>query len=292
MKNIKLIVTKIIFSTAILILSTNASAYDGIEGMIMNVLGKVEVQDLNQQIHKAFIGMKVHETDSIITSANSKCKIVMQDKNVLTLGPETNITLAQYRNSPSEKRVQIDLNKGQIRATIDQKYNERDASFEIKTKGSVSGVRGTDFLVQFNESEKQTKVVTFHGSVRFSNLINTQIASTVFVNAGEYSISNMDQFAPSKPQRLNFQDLQKVNHLSDGHSNQDQQRNTSSDLNSNNAKFNTTKLDIKSELLRLGPQSTFNGDFTSSFLPPTNDGILKDTIGAGRTFIRVKLIPQ
>src|SRR5690606_34258508 len=103
----------------------------------------------------------------VIAAKDARAKIVMVDKNILNISPETKITIEKYKfdSSKDEKNVSLNVLYGKVRSTVKQKYDGEKNTFNIKTPSAVAGVRGTDFLTGFNPITKTTKIVTFEGQV-------------------------------------------------------------------------------------------------------------------------------
>ncbi|MDP2805837.1 MAG: FecR family protein [Gallionellaceae bacterium] len=101
------------------------------------------------------IGMKVLIGDRIVTGANTRLALKMNDGAILTLGENTEFVISDYRYSPKLQQgsASMELLKGAFRAVTGAigKLKERD--FKIKTKVATIGIRGTDFWGGFYFSE-------------------------------------------------------------------------------------------------------------------------------------------
>lgn len=188
-------------------------AYAQASGTFMVVKGDVQVTSKAGETQKAKIGMKVQESDIISSGADSRAKIVMSDKNVINISPDTKLELEKYIFDPNSDNKQVSLNvlQGKVRATVEQKYDGEKNKFHVKTPSAVAGVRGTDFLTSFSPTNKETKIVTFEGRVAVGLPgPNGSISNPVYVNPGQ-TTSAQGGAAPSKPQPVPANDLKNMN---------------------------------------------------------------------------------
>lgn len=166
-------------------------------GVFMIVKGDVKITSAKDRTQTpAKIGMKVFPGDSIISAADSRAKIVMSDRNVINVNPDTKFVIEKYVNDSTsgKKDVKINLLQGKIRTNVEEKYDGEKNKFEIKTPTAVAGVRGTRFLVDYSPSTGISQVFTFHGAVTFVTVNPNGSFFTVSVKQGETSIAE-----PGKP---------------------------------------------------------------------------------------------
>ncbi len=169
-------------------------------GVFMVSKGSVKIQTADQKTSDAKVGSKVYEGDTIVTGVDSRAKIVMSDRNVINVSPDTQLKIAQYQNNADsgKKNVELELVKGKVRNNVEQKY-EGENSFQVKTPTAVAGVRGTQFVVGYNASSRVTSVVTFKGSVSLSSMSGGRIVGEpVLVNKGQTTNVSPDK-APDAP---------------------------------------------------------------------------------------------
>lgn len=138
-----------------------------VHGMVNVVKGQVTIETPGKPTRAAKIGMKILAGDTIVTGKDSRAKIIMSDKNVFNFSPDSKIQLSTYINDPSRKvkKVEVTVIAGKVRASVEQKYDESNNTFQVKTPTAVAGVRGTDFITSFNTKTQVTNVVTFTGVV-------------------------------------------------------------------------------------------------------------------------------
>ncbi|MGZ3727281.1 MAG: FecR family protein [Pseudobdellovibrio sp.] len=175
------------FIALILVLTVPITSFakdEGI-GIIMIKEGSVKITDVAGEIEaNVTVGLVIEEGDVIETGADSYAKIVMHDRNILNIPEKSRIIIRHYE-SQNPPQVDINLQEGQIRSEVMRKYDQQDSHFEISTPTAVAGVRGTDFLVEFNGAEEKSAVTTFRGTVAFAEKQAQNRGKPVLVNAGE-----------------------------------------------------------------------------------------------------------
>lgn len=193
-------------------LCVQVQAAEKMYGVFMVVKGGVQIHSGGQQ-NTAKVGVKVYEGDKITTTADARAKIVMSDRNVLNLSPDTTIEITRYQNDAAtgKKNVEIKLSGGKIRSNVEQTYDGEKNKFQIKTPTAVAGVRGTQFQVSHDAKAKATSVVTFKGVVGLSTAFASASKSdnVVLVRKGETS-SVILNAAPEPPKALPTEELKQI----------------------------------------------------------------------------------
>ncbi len=85
---------------------------------------------------------------TIKTGADGKAKLLLADKSVVDLGPQTSFTV---ESSVPDVGSQTRLDSGMVRSSIRKKM-EKKINFQMRTKTSVLAVRGTEFIVRSTDS--------------------------------------------------------------------------------------------------------------------------------------------
>lgn len=178
----------------------------------MVVKGDVKVEAKGKAPVAAKVGMKVNDPDKIIAGKDARAKIVMQDKNVLNISPDTVVVIEQYKTAEVDGKKEVSLNVlyGKVRATVNQKYDGEKSKFQVKTPSAVAGVRGTDFMV--SHVGNQSRIVTFEGSVSVGSGLDPsgKIENPVNCKAGEMTTAS-NQGPPAPPMKVPPQELQAMN---------------------------------------------------------------------------------
>lgn len=175
--------------------STGLAAKKKAQGVFTVVKGKVEVQRAGKKRSRAVrVGTKVYPKDTIISAKNSRAKVVMVDENILNISPNSKLEITEYEydKSNNKKKVMLNLMYGKVRSTVNQKYDGEKNVYRVKTPSAVAGVRGTDFLVNFNNRSRQSQIVTFEGQVQVGAGLNPAgaLINPIPVNPGQYTTAS------------------------------------------------------------------------------------------------------
>jgi hypothetical protein len=183
------------------------------QGVLMVVKGDIQVERGGSS-QKAKVGFKVQEGDVIKSGPDSRAKVVMVDKNVLNISPDSKIKIEKYvfNEQKDEKSVSLNVLYGKVRSTVKQKYDGEKNTFNVKTPSAVAGVRGTDFVTQFNQVTSSTKIVTFEGQVMAGSGFDPSgnIANAVAVNPGQFTVASAGA-PPAPPVSLPKSELASMN---------------------------------------------------------------------------------
>lgn len=193
------------------ILPQNAFA-QALQGVFMVVKGDVKVISTDGKSEAAKVGKKVSSGDTIQSGPDSRAKIVMADKNVINISPDSKIVIEKYENDGKDKKnVELKVEYGKIRASVEEKYDGEKSKFNIKTPSAVAGVRGTDFLTGYSPSTKVTQVVTFNGTVAVGKPgPGGTIQNAVFVKQGQMTSASANG-SPDSPKAVPKEELSKMN---------------------------------------------------------------------------------
>ncbi|MBT3235700.1 MAG: FecR domain-containing protein [Bdellovibrionales bacterium] len=116
-------------------------------------------------------GMWLNEGDVVKTASRSFAKLLFVDKSQINVGPNSQMAITSF---PKKKAGIISLLQGELRAKVSKNYmqikDKNKSKLFIKTKTAALGVRGTDFQVIFNLSNKVTSLVTFEGRVAMAKI--------------------------------------------------------------------------------------------------------------------------
>ncbi|AFY02240.1 FecR family protein [Bdellovibrio bacteriovorus] len=194
------------------LLCVQVHAADKMYGVFMVVKGGVQIHTEGKTA-PAKVGAKVYEGDKVVTAADSRAKIVMSDRNVLNLSPDTTIEITQYQNDAAtgKKNVEIKLSGGKVRSNVEQTYDGEKSKFQIKTPTAVAGVRGTQFQAGFDVKTQMTSIVTFKGAVSLAavNAQGKMVGAPVLVKKGEMTTATPNA-APEPPKALPKEEMKQI----------------------------------------------------------------------------------
>jgi hypothetical protein len=189
-----------------------AMADEPVHGILMVVKGDVKVTSGQSKITEpGKVGKKILPGDSISTGPDSRAKIVMSDKNVLNISPDSQMAIEKYTNDGKDKNVELKVEFGKIRASVEQKYDGEKSKFNVKTPSAVAGVRGTDFLTSYDRGSKKSQIITFSGTVAVGKPgPGGAILNPVFVQPGQTTTASEGK-APESPKAMPKEEMKKAN---------------------------------------------------------------------------------
>ncbi|HYD47410.1 MAG TPA: FecR family protein [Terriglobales bacterium] len=114
----------------------------------------------------AALGADIEQGDVIRTGRPGRVRIVFQDNSVLKVGDGSELVISESVYDPGKTGSSVlNLVRGKARSIVSDYYKDPSARFEVRTATAVSGVRGTDFVVAYDDSEGVTSVVGITGLV-------------------------------------------------------------------------------------------------------------------------------
>lgn len=117
-------------------------------GVIKVARGSVFLER-SQQRHPATVGALVLVGDVVVTGPDSAVGITLRDNTLLSIGPDSNLSLKSYAFDASTHEGSIDatISRGTL-SFVSGKISKRSPeAVRIHTPISVIGVRGTEFLI-------------------------------------------------------------------------------------------------------------------------------------------------
>ena len=170
-----------------LLLSSMGRAVE-IAGQFQSVQGEVLLTTGATQT-AARIGAPVHPADTIQTNSDGHAKIVMKDRNVFLLEPNSKLLIETYTSQTAQRPPEVTLQaEGEIHATVNAHYDDEQSTFRLKTPTAVAGVRGTEFVV--NATSEETKMTTLSGVVTLgTSMTGRKIEAAQTIPAGHQSVA-------------------------------------------------------------------------------------------------------
>lgn len=172
-------------------------------------IGSVEIGPPKKTIN---IGSKLSAGTSIRTGKDSFAKLILADRSLIDIGPETIFKLVQCQSSSDRIEIDLELELGGIRANVVPTSKKR--KFELKTPTSLLGVRGTEFFVSWvknSSGQVFEQVGVSRGEVLVAKLLEKQITPTVLRTGTELRSrgkeggafeSKIDQFSAGEQRSL------------------------------------------------------------------------------------------
>ena len=153
-------------------------------------------------------GMDIELGDELRT-ADGRLRVVFQDDSVLNLSENTRLVVDSQVFEPEQNRFNsvMRLLGGKVRAAVSEYYQQPGAEYEVETPTAVAGVRGTTFLVTYDEIDDVTEVLGIRGRVHVRNL-DERLGEGVYVSAKEATtvVPGQDPATPSVLDELRFRE--------------------------------------------------------------------------------------
>jgi hypothetical protein len=215
-KNFRRFLPFVLVLSATALFASVSSAAQPMYGVMMVVKGSVKIKDPGApaKASDAKVGTRVVEGNMVVTGTDSRAKIVMSDRNVINVNPDTEVVIAKYENdgtATGKRNVELNLLKGRVRNNVEQTYDGEKNKFQVKTPTAVAGVRGTQFLTSYDQSTRTTSIVTFKGAVAFASL-NAQgavLGAPVVVSKGQTAEAAANA-APAPPKTMPKEDIKRI----------------------------------------------------------------------------------
>jgi len=165
------------FLISVLILSCT-----GQNRLSIKIISYKGIIKVNTQAVKT-INTEIKSGDIIETMGDSLCDIIINDKNILRLQPDTKLIL-----NISEKENSIYLEKGWL-AGVTRKIFTKEGKFHVKTPTVTASIRGTSFCMKI-ENEKSTYFCVCNGSIELKgeNSTKTEKVEAAHHSARRFSI--------------------------------------------------------------------------------------------------------
>lgn len=132
-------------------------------GKFVAVEGKVFIipEDRGQE-RLATVGTLVYLGDLLRTEVNAKAKLLMVDDSLITLGPETELSLKTYflDHKAKERESMLGLIKGKVKVIVAKLLGYK-SRYEVETKTAIAGVRGTSVIIWTEKDPYSGKITTW-----------------------------------------------------------------------------------------------------------------------------------
>ena len=125
-------------------------------------VGLVKVAKGNVQIQRgavkmpATVGAGVQASDVIVTGADGSVGITFTDNSLVSVGPGSVFALDKYSFDTTTHQGEFEgnLRQGRLAAISGKMVKQSPESMKIRTPSAIMGVRGTEFLVQVDDTAR------------------------------------------------------------------------------------------------------------------------------------------
>jgi hypothetical protein len=167
-------------------------------GSVASLEGSAEIRHAGTW-SDASLGSAIYLGDAVRTGQPGRVRLVFQDESVLNMGDESHLVIDKSVFDPGSGSFQslVRLLRGKVRAVVSDYYQTSGASYEIETRTTVAGVRGTEFIMDYDPRLRVAQVVGISGRVEVRSLLASK-ARGVYVHSGEVStvLSGREPTAP------------------------------------------------------------------------------------------------
>ncbi|MCX7716691.1 MAG: FecR family protein [Endomicrobia bacterium] len=116
-------------------------------------------------------GLLLYENDRIKTMKNSDAVLIFRDGSSVSLGENTDVVIRDLI-----EKISISLDRGKVKTKVVSKQTNK--VFEIRTPVSVASVRGTEFILIYENNISELYVLD--GEVNFEDILgNTTVVSSM-----------------------------------------------------------------------------------------------------------------
>lgn len=121
-------------------------------GQIKVSKGQVAIEREGKTLSGA-VGTRLQTADTVSTGADGSVGITMDDDSLLSVGPNSVLSLERYAFDPTTNRGRFDaaLNKGTLAVISGRIAKQSPGAMTVRTPTAVLGVRGTEFVVSAND---------------------------------------------------------------------------------------------------------------------------------------------
>ncbi|MEO5667015.1 MAG: FecR domain-containing protein [Bdellovibrionota bacterium] len=180
------ITLKIAFLGALVGFSSQSRAAVHPAGRAVKIVGEVSRYGDSKKSQPFAVGDSFFVGDIIETGPSGRVKLIMNEGgNEVVVGSSTRLVIERtgLQARGETAGTSLVLQQGQVRSVVNKKYSGIGQDvFEVKTPNAVAGVRGTIFLVSFDQKQFRSLLATERGSVIWQSQ-----GKEILVNKGKFS---------------------------------------------------------------------------------------------------------
>ena len=184
----------------LLCLATSAANAEDV-GSIAAMDGTVEI-GRDGEWKTAEVGTVVQLGDTIRTGHPGRARVVFRDDTVLNVGHDSQVAVDEQVFDPDAGSFSsvFRVLQGKVRTLVSEYYMEPRAKLQVETPTSVSGVRGTEFIVVYDPDREVTEVIGITSEVTVESVL-IPVGRAVIVRPRELSVVARGKY-PSAPRQL------------------------------------------------------------------------------------------
>ena len=123
-------------------------------GVVKTARGAATVERAGQRLPVS-VGTKVREGDVVVTGADGSVGITFGDNSLLSLGPDSRLTIDRYAFDATTHRgaFETSLNKGTLTGVSGKIARQSPGAMKVRTPAALLGVRGTEFAIRTGDPQ-------------------------------------------------------------------------------------------------------------------------------------------
>ena len=135
-----------------LLLALPAAADEVPIGFVKTVAGEASVMSAGKKV-KAEVGTPLFEGSTLRTGAKSSMGVTFKDETVMSLGPDTELTVDEYLYAPAKGKLKLGskMTRGSVNYVSGVIAKLQPDAVTVGTPTGTIGVRGTQFLLLVEE---------------------------------------------------------------------------------------------------------------------------------------------
>jgi hypothetical protein len=133
-----------------------ANAEEEAAGTVKIARGSVQVERKTEKL-KLSVGDKLYPSDRIFTGKFSSVGIMLKDNTRISMGPSSSFKINQFTYNPNDRKGSFvgSILKGSFRFITGLMGKQSPQSVSLRTPSSTIGIRGTDFIVNVEDSGEE-----------------------------------------------------------------------------------------------------------------------------------------
>ena len=170
-------------------------------GRVVSAEGDVRVVNRSEQVLRLPVNASVFEGDQLITGADARLHLRLQDGAEIFLKPDSEIKLSRFRldGEDNERSSVVDLLRGGFR-TISGLIGRSDADdYRTETGFVTVGIRGTEYVVKLcpeadctRSASRSDNEARLHAVV-LAGAVSLTADEVLLLDAGDYASASVDE---------------------------------------------------------------------------------------------------
>lgn len=121
-------------------------------GEIKILKGSASVERQGQRL-PASVGMKLQQSDVVVTGQDGAVGITFADNSLMSTGPNSTLSIDNFRfdSTTHVGEFSSTVKRGTVAVVSGKMVKQSPESMKIRTPSSIMGVRGTEFVIKVDD---------------------------------------------------------------------------------------------------------------------------------------------